>query len=188
MGEAVKRSIIIILLIAFAIGLGAVLDIAIGNAEKSKYPTQYSEYVEKYSQMYNVPREVIYAIIKNESDFDPDAVSSKGAMGLMQLMPETFEWICGKAEIPYDGEKITDPETNIRCGAYYLSFCYDQFLIWDTVYAAYNAGHGQVREWLKDDEVSKNGHLTNIPFAETEAYVAKIAKTRNAYEKILEYK
>ncbi len=185
MGEAIKRSIIIILLIVTAIGLGAIFDTVLDNAEKSKYPMHYSEYVEKYSEMYDVPKDVVYAIIKTESGFDPDATSSKGARGLMQLMPNTFEWICGKAGIPYSADKITDPETNIQCGVYYISFCYKEFLIWQTTFAAYNAGHGNVRQWLDDDEISKNGHLINIPFPETEAYVKKVEKNREVYLQIL---
>lgn len=186
MADAIKRSIVAILLIISAIVLGYFVDSALDSREKAAYPVLYSEYVEKYSEMYGVPQDVIYAIIKTESNFDPNATSSKGAKGLMQLMPNTYEWACGKANIPYDESKVTDPETNIHCGVYYLSYCYEQFSVWQTVYAAYNAGHGQVRSWLDDEEISKNGHLIDIPFDETASYVEKVSKTREKYIKILE--
>lgn len=186
MAEAVKRSVLMIVLIAVAISLGYVIDNILQKKEAAEYPMQYSEYVEKYSEMYDVPKDIVYAVIKTESDFDPYAKSSKGAQGLMQLMPDTYEWICGKAEIPYNAENITDPEINIRCGVYYLSFCRDEFIIWETVYAAYNAGHGKVREWISDEEISKNGRIINAPYPETEAYVKKVSNAREIYLKLLE--
>lgn len=188
MADAIKRSVVAILLIISAIVLGYVVDSVLDNREKAAYPVLYSEHVEKYSEMYGVPQDVIYAIIKTESGFDPDAKSSKGAMGLMQLMPNTYEWACGKTGTSYDKDKITDPEINIRCGVYYLSYCYEQFYIWETVYAAYNAGHGQVHTWLEDEEISKNGHLIDIPFDETASYVEKVSKAREKYITILEEK
>lgn len=186
MADAVKRSVIAILLIVASVLLGYTVDVALDKREKANYPTKYSEYVEKYSEMYGVPSDVVYAVIKTESDFNPDAKSDKGAFGLMQLMPATFEWACGKTGIPYNKDKITDPEMNIQCGVYYLSYCYDQFLIWDTVYAAYNAGHSQVRKWLSDETLSKNGRLTDIPFAETKAYVSRVSQAREKYIKLME--
>ncbi len=186
MAEAIKRSVLIIFLIAIAILLGYVIDNVLQEKEKADYPMMYSEYVEKYSEMYDVPKDIVYAIIKTESGFNPNAESSKGACGLMQLMPNTYEWICGKAGIPYKSENIKDPQTNIQCGVYYLSFCYDEFIVWETVYAAYNAGHGQVREWLKDDKIAKNGRLIDIPYPETESYVKKISQAREIYLKLLE--
>lgn len=186
MADAVKRSIVAVVLIIAAILLGYIADVVFDRHEAANYPIKYSEYVEKYSEMYGVPQDVVYAVIKTESGFDPNAGSDKGALGLMQLMPVTYEWACGKTGIPYDKDKITDPEINIQCGVYYLAFCYDQFLIWETAYAAYNAGHGQVRKWLDDDELAKDGRLLEIPFAETEAYVKKVSEAREKYIEILE--
>ena len=186
MADAIKRSVIAVLLIVAAVLLGYITDTALDRYERASYPTEYSVYVEKYSEMYGVPKDIVYAVIKTESNFNPNAKSDKGAMGLMQLVPSTYEWICGKTGIPYDKNKITDPETNIQCGVYYLSYCYEQFIIWETVYAAYNAGHGQVRKWLEDEEISQNGRLISIPFPETEAYVKKVSDAREKYIKLME--
>ena len=70
MAEAIKRSVIAVLLIVAAVLLGYITDIALDRHERASYPTKYSEYVEKYSEMYGVPKDVIYAVIKAESDFD----------------------------------------------------------------------------------------------------------------------
>ncbi len=185
MGKAIKRSVIVILLLITSITAGYLTDSLLEKNEGKEYPLLYSEFVEKYSNMYGVPREIIYAIIKTESDFNPNAVSSIGAIGLMQLMPATFEWVCDKEDIEYSAENIKDPEINIRCGVYYLAYCYSEFEIWETAYAAYNAGCNRVKQWVLDEEMSENGHLTKIPYKETDGYVKKVSAARIKYAKIL---
>lgn len=186
MKQALKRSIIIIVIVALAVGAVLVASKLIHNTRDSLYPREYSEYVEKYSEMYGVPKEIIYAIIKVESNFDPNAVSKKGAMGLMQIMPATFDWIAPKLGIEGEHSLLFDPETNIHIAAYYLSYVYKEFAVWETCYAAYNAGHGNVRNWLKDPEISEMGHLKNIPFEETRNYVIKVSEARKMYEELCE--
>ena len=85
----VAIAVIIILSLALAI----LLDMGISFLEKRAHPLEYSEYVEQYSSEYNIPEYIVYAIIKVESDFDPKAMSSSGALGLMQMMPSTFKWL-----------------------------------------------------------------------------------------------
>lgn len=185
MKEAVRRSIVVIILIALAVAAGFGADRLFSAIQSKNYPRAYSEYVQKYAQMYGVPESVIYATIKVESDFKYDAESYKSARGLMQLMPGTFEWLCEKEGIDPESVSIDDPEINIRIGTKYLSYLYGEFEIWDTVYAAYNAGHGVVRNWLADEKYSKDGHLTDIPYSETASYVKKVADAREIYEKLI---
>ncbi len=185
MGKAVKRSVLVILLLITSIMAGYITDSILTKNEKAEYPLLYSDYVETYSEMYDVPQEIVYAVIKTESDFDPNAISSIGAIGLMQLVPATFEWVCGKENIEYTAENIKNPEVNIRCGVYYLSYCYSQFEIWETAYAAYNAGCNRVKQWVLDENMAENGHLTDIPYSETRNYVKKVSSARLKYEKIL---
>ena len=185
MKQAVKRSVVVILLAALAIGSGFLIQKLYYAVQNKNYPTGYSEYVEKYSQQYGVPDSVIYAVIKVESNFVYDASSYKNARGLMQIMPGTYEWLCGKEGIDPEAHSINEPEINIRIGTCYLSYLYNEFEIWDTVYAAYNAGHGTVRQWLSDEKYSKDGHLTDIPYPETAAYVKKVSTAQQAYEKLL---
>lgn len=149
------------------------------------HPVKYSEYVDKYSEKYNVPKDIIYAIIKTESGFRYDAVSSAEARGLMQLMNDTYEWLCRREGIDPAEYSVTDPETNIMLGVSYIAYLYDEFGVWDTVYAAYNAGHGIVRKWLSDEQYSKDGRLVNIPFKETSSFVKKVRTARAVYAEIL---
>lgn len=125
------------------------------------------------AEEFDVPAAMILAVIRAESDFQADALSRAGAMGLMQLMPETFSFLCKELEEPHAAQKITDPETNIRFGTYYLSYLFEKFGSWRVALAAYNAGEGRVGEWLSDPALSQGGTLRRIPYPETAAYVKK---------------
>ncbi len=182
----------VIILLAAAIVCGFLLDHLLTVVEKRIYPIKYSEYVEKYSEAFGVPQSVIYSVIKTESDFVDTAVSSASAHGLMQLTEETFFDVAkmlGETPSAFD---IYDPETNIRYGTRYLFYLYQMYdENWNTAFAAYNAGLGNVNKWLEDPYISdKNGNLTSIPFEETENYVKKVNKAIKKYEKLydLRYK
>ena len=152
--------------------------------KRATHPLMYSEYVEKYAEEYGMDKYVIYAAIKTESGFDPNAVSSTGARGLMQLMETSFDWVKFRLG---DGEDVTfedmfDPETNIRYGAYLLDYLNEYFGCTETASAAYFSGVGTVSEWVKDPEISSDGiHLENIPSKNTAHYVNKIKNALDAY-------
>ncbi len=152
------------------------------------YPKDYKEYVERYSAEYGVDTDFCFAMIKCESNFNPEAVSSAGAKGLMQMTPDTFRWVCGRlygAEV--DEELLFDPETNIKCGIYYLSYLQGEFSGEREVIAAYNAGPSHVKEWLADSRYSTDGvTLEDLPFKETENHVKKVLKAREIYIKLYE--
>lgn len=132
-----------------------------------------------YGAEYGVSRDLIYAVIKAESNFNAAAVSNKGARGLMQLMPATAAFVAEKlGESSFD---IDDPKQNIRFGVYYLSYLQKRFDGESVVLAAYNAGENTVGRWLEDDSLSPNGRLEHIPYAETKKYVDKIAFFKKAY-------
>ena len=95
----ILRYLAIILILAISIGIAIGLELMIKGIRSTLHPKDYSEYVSKYSEEYNIPEYVIYAVIKVESDFDPTAKSSVGAMGLMQMMPDTFEWLTGSEHL-----------------------------------------------------------------------------------------
>ncbi len=185
MKNALFRSIAIILILGLSISAGFIIDDICDAIDRKTHPRTYSEYVEKYSALYGVPEEIIFATIKTESGFVSNAVSSAGAIGLMQMMPETFKWLCEKNGESLEEGMLYDPETNIRYGTYYLSYLYSEFGLWETVYAAYNCGPGRVKEWQSNAlYADTNGILTDIPFKETSDYVKKISKAVAIYEKL----
>jgi soluble lytic murein transglycosylase len=146
------------------------------------------EYVSQYAYEYNVPETVILAVIKVESDFNAGAVSSVGAKGLMQMMPDTFEWLRSEEHLDerLHEDDLFEPEISIKYGTYYLSYLHKKFdRNWDTALAAYNGGEGNVAKWLKNPEYSDgNGNLTYIPFKETRNYVQKVNKAIDTYKNL----
>lgn len=111
------------------------------------YPIQYEEQVLKYSREYGVEPDLIFAVIKTESGFDPNAVSQRGAIGLMQITPDTYRWASmrmGEDKKSVNEESLLDPEVNIRFGVYILSLHLKEFKNTDTALCAYNAGRGTV--------------------------------------------
>lgn len=156
---------------------------------KYLYPTDYGDYVEKYCAEYNVDKSFCYALIKCESNFKPDAKSNAGAFGLMQLTEDTYLWLTDKIYGESKStEYITDPETNIQCGIWYVSYLKKEFTKDDLVIAAYNAGPVKVREWLADPEYSRDGlNLEYYPYGETEKHVKKVLKAQQIYLKLYDF-
>ncbi len=181
--------VIIIAVLIIAVLFGFLFDIVCTQIEHMIYPRpdEYREYIKKYSDEFGVPDELVYAVIKTESDFESSAVSSKGAIGLMQIMPATFEWLTDDLmHENLDVGMLYDPETNIKYGTYYLSRLYNRFGDWNTAIAAYNGGEGNVSEWLSDKRYSDDGKKLNIDsipneFSETENYVKKVNKALSKY-------
>ena len=190
MNKRRNRPLAIIIILALALAVGILVDFVWTSLEKAVYPQKYAEIVSKYADEYKVPEDVVYATIKVESSFDPEAISHAGARGLMQMLPSTFEWLTGDEHL---GEHLTpnllfEPEVNIRYGVYYLKYLYTKFdHKWDVACAAYNGGEGNVAEWLTDERYSDGeGNLTSYPknFKETKNYVKKINETREMYRNL----
>ncbi len=154
---------------------------------RAQYPLKYTEWVEQYAAEYELDPVLVYAVICTESGFQADAVSPAGAIGLMQLTPDTFEWAQWRERIdpPYEADCLTDPELNIRFGCATLHSLGQLFSTEETVLAAYNAGMGNVWKWLDDPAYSDDGEtLHTIPFAETEQYVQKVAEAKEMYRSL----
>lgn len=190
MNEKYRRPLAILIILALALIIGLGVELMWSLVDRSLYPQKYSEYVSKYAAEYNVPEDVIYATIKTESSFDPDAVSSAGARGLMQILPSTFEWLTSYEHLNENltSNMLYDPEVSIRYGTYYLKYLYTKFdYNWETACAAYNGGEGNVMKWLADERYSDgDGTLKDFPddFDETRNYVKKIKRAREVYLKL----
>ncbi len=184
-----KKPIIIAAVIIAVIGIAAAVIICKTpvreHYDKAQYPLKYTELVEKYSKEYDLDESFVYAVIRTESGFRPAAESEVGAKGLMQLMPDTYDWLCMRLGEEKDESALYDPETNIRLGTYLYHYLIEQFGDKGTAVAAYHAGLGIVAQWLEDPEYSKDGvHLENIPYADTAHYVDKVLKTEEIYRQL----
>ncbi|HHW32331.1 MAG TPA: lytic transglycosylase domain-containing protein [Clostridiaceae bacterium] len=154
-----------------------VIVFAIEYTAKRIFPLKFQGFVIEYSRQHNIDPFLVYAIIKAESNFRPDAVSKKDARGLMQISKITGEW--GAAELKlenYTQESLFTPEINIKIGCWYLRKLMDEFNNnTDLVIAAYNGGSGNVSQWLKNEEYSMTGQsLNRIPFRETETFLKRV--------------
>lgn len=148
------------------------------------YPMKYQQQVDRAAETYNLEKSLIYAVIRTESHFDPEAESHVGAVGLMQLMPESFEWLQGLRGQELDISELNNPDVNIDYGCYLLRYFYDYYGSEETAVAAYNAGF-VVGDWLKDPNYSSDGkNLDAIPYGETERYVEKVMKAKKMYKKL----
>lgn len=153
---------------------------------KISYPREYSQYVEKAAADYNLDPALIYAVIRTESGFDPNAQSEVGACGLMQLMPSSFEWLLEKREMTgmYTSEDLFTPEVCIDFGSYLLRYFYDYFGDETCAIAAYNAGF-VVGDWLEIPEYSPDGvTLVDTPYPETSEYIKKVKSAKEMYQSL----
>lgn len=156
---------------------------------KKIYPIEYSEYVYKYSEEYNVDPILVLAIIKAESNFNPNVVSKSNAIGLMQLIDTTAEEIATKLDVDFvKGASLYDPELNIRLGTKYFSNLMKEYNgNYLLALTAYNAGIGNVKKWIEQDIIKEDGsNIENIPFKETNNYVRKIVRDYKIYKDLYE--
>lgn len=187
-----------LILVALAIGAGVwwggravmneVRDGSVGDwVLPSQGPLLYEDHIVAAAQRHKVDPALVAAVIHVESGFDPEARSAQNAVGLMQLLPETAQFIAersgGHDYVPAD---LMDPAINIRYGTYYLRLLLDMYdgQILSAV-AAYNAGYGAVSGWR--EKAAAEGHTfgrADIPYPETRAYVDRVLSMRKQYRKV----
>ncbi|MCL2057340.1 MAG: lytic transglycosylase domain-containing protein [Oscillospiraceae bacterium] len=150
------------------------------------YPIRYEETVTREAARNNLPVSLVYAVIRTESGFRPDARSRVGARGLMQIMEETYEWVAFRLrEKGGDFSSMYDIEENIRYGTALLRLLLDEFGTDENALCAYHAGWGSVKSWLANTALSPDGeNVQNIPFGDTARYVKKVLDTQEIYQRL----
>ncbi len=190
--SAKAYGIIVVIVLVASVILGFIFDFAITQIEFLIYrkPQEYQGFVTKYSTEYGVPENLVYAVIKAESNFDPAAVSKDKAVGLMQLTEGTFIDIRDRIlkDSHMDAGMRYDPETNIKYGVKYLSYLHERFGHWDTAIVAYFEGETRVAEWLQSEKYDpeKDGLLNTIPtgYSGGKTYLKKVNSAWNQYDKL----
>lgn len=142
---------------------------------------RYLKLAAYYGAEFDVDGNLVAAVMRAESDFRPKAVSKAQAKGLMQITDGTAQFIAESLSVTdYD---IFDANTNIRFGAFYLSYLSEKFQDLTVLLCAYNAGEGNVYYWLSRSDLSDDGvTLKAIPFAETRAYVDRVTQFYSEYK------
>ncbi|MDX1569397.1 MAG: transglycosylase SLT domain-containing protein [Xanthomonadales bacterium] len=150
-----------------------------------RFPLVWTEIVEDAARAEKLPPSLIYAVMRSESALRPDAVSGAGAMGLMQLTPDTARRVGQRNGIRVRGRRaLFDPELNIRLGAAYLRELYVRFQHPLLVLAAYNAGPEAVERWLTEDRLPETADvwIETLPYFETRDYIPRVLAFQSIYE------
>lgn len=183
--SAAQRSAVIVIILILSMLIGYTYQRIGYEIDLKNHPCEYTEYVAKYSAEYGVPEYIIYGLILYESDFKSNYVSEDGKIGLMQLSPETFEWMLSITKENLESGILYDPETNIQYGTYLLSYWYTEYNRWNTVLAMYLTDEEIVRDWMNDPEnVDANGNLSVIPDEKVAEDVAAIEEKLEMYKKL----
>jgi len=150
------------------------------------YPRPYSATVEAAAAEFDVDPLLIWAVMREESRYDPEALSYAGARGLMQLMPSTQAWIAEQLDEDIQPGDAYTPEANIRMGAWFLHFLADYFEgDLDLAIAAYNGGAASVDSWQADPLVSNRDDLLRwIGFGETREYLERVSLSYQVYQEL----
>ncbi|MBQ3078071.1 MAG: lytic transglycosylase domain-containing protein [Clostridia bacterium] len=152
------------------------------TAARRVFVLPYRALLEREAARFALSPSLVAGLVLAESGFDAAALSPAGAVGLMQLTPDTYQWLCHKQGVSPEAGELTDPACNLRFGCYNLSLLLGQFPDLPTALAAYNAGPARVRSWLRDPALSRDGEkLDSIPYPETETHGQRVLLYRLAY-------
>jgi soluble lytic murein transglycosylase len=172
----VRRGVAVVLVLAVAAGAALLYVVRTSPPwyERARYPLHYASIVRDQAQEKDLDPALLAAVIYQESKFETRARSSSGAIGLMQLKPETAEGIALRTGgTAFEVSDLTDPAINIRYGSWYLSHLFSKYGDERLVLAAYNAGQGNVDRWLENGQ--------EIEFPETRAYVERVQDLKRVY-------
>jgi len=171
------RRLLLVGAVIAAVAVGAVAWVMNEEPEwyqRARYPLRYDAIVRSHAQNYDLQPTLLAAVIYTESKFDADARSTAGAVGLMQLLPDTARGIAtrtgGNRFVLSD---LVDPELNVRYGSWYLRNLLDRYDDLETALAAYHAGQGNVDRWRRAG--------VGIQFPETRTYVARVLDAEQVY-------
>lgn len=151
------------------------------------YPFPHQDLVNRYAAKHELDPYLVAAVIRTESKFVSQARSPKGAVGLMQMMPETAKWVAEQIDYrDFTLQQLEDPETSIRMGTWYLASLKKEFNNNEVLMlAAYNGGRGNVKQWMRQYGWTMSfKDAGQIPFQETREYVGKVLKSKKRYSEL----
>ncbi|WP_296098435.1 lytic transglycosylase domain-containing protein [Dialister sp.] len=154
----------------------------VDNIKLLRPSEQVSHIIIQCAEEENISPSLLEAVILTESKFDEKAVSHVGAVGMMQLMPDTAHWISEESGLPSDN--LASPDQNIPLGAWYLNYLLKKYHNNEVfALAAYNAGRGNVDEWIEKNKWPEGfTDMEKIPFPETREFVKSVVIARDRLE------
>lgn len=178
--------LVLVIVIGLAVYWAVSARAVVPGISAAVHPIHYREAIAHVAERYGLDPYLVAAVVRAESDYDPKAVSHAGAVGLMQLMPETADWVTRLDE--WQGAEkpvLTDPEDNLELGACYLAYLVRRFSGNErAAVASYNAGQGSVDSWLGRSGDPEKLELADIQFEETREFVKRVEHYREIYERV----
>ncbi|KAB3529984.1 lytic transglycosylase domain-containing protein [Alkaliphilus pronyensis] len=164
-------------------GIRALKEATSLKAYQLAYQKPYEEEVLAVAEKYHIDPYLIWAVMREESHYNKDAMSRAGALGLMQIMPTTGQDIANRLKVNYSDTDMLIPEKNIEFGGFYISLMLKMFDgDLDKALAAYNGGLGNVRKWSRTSiGGTPEGFPTSINFRETRKYITKVKNSYYTY-------
>ena len=181
----IRRFGIFLAILLFSVAFGFAFDKIADRIDRHRYPkpTAYTEFVAADAAEFVVPEAVIWAIVRQESNFVSSCAGMNGEIGLMQLTPEQYADISQRLlHETNDPGLLYDPASNLRAGTVLLSELYSRYGNWETVYTAWYAGTEQTDLWLADDTIANGlGGLKKIPDKNARKFVSAVAGSVRKY-------
>jgi len=163
------------------------LDAAPERFWRLAFPMPYRKSLEEYCRAQSLDPYLMAALIRQESEFNPKAISPANARGLSQVMPATGRQLNRKLKIPrYSTAMLFTPDTNLKMGTFYLKQLSDELEgKWEATLASYNAGKSHVTKWMASANYREPAEFVeSIPFAETRVYVQSVLRNAEMYRKL----
>lgn len=149
------------------------------TVRRAVYPLRYEGLIQAQSERYGLEPAFVAGVVYTESRFKSDVSSHRGAYGLMQVLPETADFISERSGIQGD---FREPRTNLKMGIWYLNYLDERYLGDERlILAAYNSGEGRVDRWSSDEGFDVG---RDIPFVETREYVDNVLEAQSKYEQL----
>lgn len=178
--------LVAVVVLAVVVALIATGQWVVPEVSEQVYPIHYRESIARVAERYDLDPYLVAAVVNTESGYNPEAVSSAGAVGLMQLMPDTADWVTG---LPGwrggDSPNLSNPDDSLELGACYLRYLLDT-LGGGTrpALAAYNAGQGVVGRWIAAAGGEDRFDLDDIVYPETRAFVERVERYWELYARV----
>ncbi len=184
-----RSVLIIVLILALSVGFGFAFDGIATATERNRYPLheRYADDIRTQAKAYGVPEAIVWATVRTGSNFASNYEGANGGIGLMQLTPTQFSMIQTDilGENADDAGRLYDPQKNLQCGTAYLSYLYQRYGVWETVFAAYYAGADVVDGWMQDPAyMSELGTLKTIPDADAARFVKDVLHAHELYTRL----
>jgi peptidoglycan lytic transglycosylase len=178
-----RRLVVAVAVLSVAIGVALSMPLVRKAVNELSLPLAYANVIRQQAAANHLPPELIAGVIYAETKFDPRN-STAGAMGLMQVMPQTATFLAHRSgATTFSTSDLDSPQVNIAYGSYYLRYLLNEYHGNVAVaLAAYNGGESNVDRWLA--EARADGHpftIADIPFPETRAYVERVLSAEGEY-------